>query len=423
MRVAGRDKEDGTIPGTPLRLLFVPWDRFPPFRPAAKAIFLRELPKRGHRIDWLIQADEGRATGTLEIPSGFAYVGETDSGQRLFNRLRKHALNLWNSCRVFSLTGQTRYDLIQAKDNFGTALICAAVARLRGLPFFYWIAYPRVEAFLLEGKERISRYPLLYRIQGYFFKLVLYKMILPAARHIFVQSEQMMKDIAAMGVPYANMTPVPSSVDLDTIPYMAPRMSDKLMEKGTAKWVVYLGTLKRIRRLDFMIRSFAIVLKERPDAILLVIGKGDQDSDLQWLKEVAAQEGISDSVVFTGHVDMVEGWEYIRHADVCLSPYFPTPILLSTSPTKLVEYMAMAKPVVANDHPEQSLVIRESGAGLCTQWDEQEFATAILAVLADPQKAAEMGARGRAYIEQHRTNQIMGDLVERTYRRYTGEAG
>src|SRR5690606_21972244 len=169
---------------------------------------------------------------------------------------------------------------------------------------------------------------------------------------------------------------------------------DKLIEKGNSKWVVYLGTLKRIRRLDFMIRSFAAVVKKQPDAKLLVIGKGDQDSDLQWLKEIAEQEEISSSVIFTGHVDMEDGWEFIRRADVCLSPYYPMPILLSTSPTKLVEYMAMGKPVVANDHPEQSLVIRESGAGLCTQWDEQKFASAILAVLADPEKAAEMGARG-----------------------------
>src|SRR5690606_32394312 len=308
----------------------------------------------------------------------------------------------------------------QAKDNFGAALVCAIVARLRGLPFFYWIAYPRVESFILEGKERIGRYPLLYRIQGFFFHVLLYKIILPAARHIFVQSDQMMKDLAAMGVPQDKMTPVPSSVDLDTIPYNMPQPARVLLEKGTSKWVVYLGTLKRIRRLDFMIRSFAMVLKEQPDAKLLVIGKGDHDSDLEWLKEAAAQEGIAGSVIFTGYVDMVEGWEFIRRADVCLSPYFPTQILLSTSPTKLVEYMAMAKPVVANDHPEQSLVIRESGGGLCTKWDEWEFASAIVALLADPQKAAEMGTRGREYVERHRTNEIIGHLVERAYRRYTG---
>src|SRR5690606_33898266 len=290
-RVAGRDNNGDTEPGSLLRILFVPWDRFPPFRPAAKAIFLRELPKRGHRIDWLIQADEGSSTGgILEIPSGFAYIGATDPRQRLFNRLRKHVLNLWNSCRVLPLTRRNRYDLIQAKDNFGAALICAIVARLRGLPFFYWIAYPRVESFIHEGKERIRRYPLFFRIQGYFLKFLLYKVILPASRHIFVQSEQMMKDIAAMGVPYTKMTPVPSSVDLDTIPYDTPRVSDKLIEKGNAKWVVYLGTLKRIRRLDFMIRSFAAVVKKQPDAKLLVIGKRDQDSDLQWLKEIAEQE-------------------------------------------------------------------------------------------------------------------------------------
>ncbi len=40
-------------------------------------------------------------------------------------------------------------------------------------------------------------------------------------------------------------------------------------------------------------------------------------------------------------------------------------ILRAASPTKLVEYMAMGKAVVANDHPEQKRVIEESGAGYC----------------------------------------------------------
>jgi glycosyltransferase involved in cell wall biosynthesis len=399
-----------------LRVLFVPWDRFPPFRPAARAIFLHELPKRGHEIDWLIQADESRPeANTVKIEGGIAYIGKTDPGQKVLNRVHKHLLNLVNSFRILNLVRANKYDLIQAKDNFGAAIVSLLVARLRGIHFFYWIAYPRAESYIYEGKSRHCRYPLFYRILGHFFTFLLYKIILHAADHIFVQSEQMKRDLAIEGISVAKMTPVPSSVNLDCVPYEIEERTHQAVEKGSSKWIVYLGTLKRARKLDFIIHAFAKILTAEPNAVLFIIGKGDQESDLQWLRSEAVRLEIDRAVRFTGFLEMAEGWEYIRHADVCLSPYFPTPILQSTSPTKLVEYMAMGKPVVANDHPEQTLVIEKSRAGLCTPWEEGAFADAVLKILRDPDEADRMGQRGRRYVQEHRTNQAMAELVEHTY--------
>ena len=87
----------------------------------------------------------------------------------------------------------------------------------------------------------------------------------------------------------------------------------------------------------------------------------------------------------------------------------------STSPTKLVEYMALGKAVVANDHPEQSEVIEQSGAGLLCGWDEEEFADAIVELLRDPERAAAMGRAGRAFVAARRTHWAMVDLVAERY--------
>ena len=106
-------------------------------------------------------------------------------------------------------------------------------------------------------------------------------------------------------------------------------------------------------------------------------------------------------------------WKYVHKADVCVSPFYPTPILNSTSPTKLVEYMAMGKPVVANDHPEQSNIITESKCGLCVPYEESAFAQAIVDLLSDPKMAHQMGLNGRSYIEKFRTYSTIADHVER----------
>jgi hypothetical protein len=60
--------------------------------------------------------------------------------------------------------------------------------------------------------------------------------------------------------------------------------------------------------------------------------------------------GLSTAVTVTGFLPMEQAWEFVKQADICFSPLYPIPVLLSTSPTKFIEYMAMAKCIVANEH-------------------------------------------------------------------------
>ncbi len=77
--------------------------------------------------------------------------------------------------------------------------------------------------------------------------------------------------------------------------------------------------------------------------------------------------------------------------------------------------MALGRPVVANDHPEQKKIIDESKGGICVPYVEEDFANAITKLLHDPQNAEEMGISGRKYIEQNRSYKIIADMLERQY--------
>jgi glycosyltransferase involved in cell wall biosynthesis len=395
-----------------LRILLVTSDKYPPFRPAARVIFGEELSTRGHVIDWLIQAERNcNRSYQTRYGKGTAYIAATDDGTSRGRRLRKYLLDFINDLRMFNLVRRERYDLVQAKDKYLGALLAILASKLGKARFTYWLAYPHAEASLYESRENTARYRYFCLFRGYFYKFVLYKIILPAADHIFVQSEQMKQDIAREGIPLAKMTPVPGSLSMADIPLSAGPWK----ESKDGPQIVYLGTLRRARHLDFIVRVHAKVMQAHPDARLILVGKGDMPEDERLLINEAERLGIRKSIVFTGHLPMSEASEYIRHADVCVSPYYPTPILNSTSPTKLIEYMAMGKATVGNDHPEQSLVISESGAGLCVPWDESAFSEAIITLLNNPEMAREMGARGRSYVEGHRTNRLMADRVEDQY--------
>jgi glycosyltransferase involved in cell wall biosynthesis len=403
-------------PDDKLDVLFVTSDSFPPFRPAAKAVFAEGLAARGHRIDWLMQAaDPSTPSGAQRFGGGIAYVAAANGGDSRLARLKRHLANVCNDLRIFGLLRKHRYSLVQIKDKYAGALIAIGAAKLHGVPVFYWLAFPHGEASLYAARNGVARYPLFYRLRGALQRFVLYRIIMPACTHVFVQSEQMRRDIAAEGIPLEHMTAVPSSLNLRDLDAHADRAGAAPASEPT---VVYLGTLMRERQLDFLVRTHALVVAAVPEARLKFVGSGWMPDDEQLLRREAARLGIDSNVTITGWLPMPEAWEHVRHAAVCVSPYSPVPILRSTSPTKLIEYMALGKAVVANDHPEQADVLRDSGGGIVCGWSEREFAAAIVELLMDPQRCAQMGAAGRRYVAEHRTHWAMVELVCGRYRRY-----
>lgn len=397
-----------------MKILFISRDLFPPFRVDVKVLFARELVGRGHKIDWLLQSEDPcKKSYETSWPGGRAWVGRTNLGTRRVDRLLKHLYALAHDFRLIGLAQNNDYDAIQVKDKFLAALLALPMARIKKIPFIYWLSYPFPEASIISSRDGTARYKWIYRIRGYFQHFLLYRIILPYAHFIFVQSEQMRADLATHGVDNGKMQAVPMGVSLDMFPldHFAAQ-GDLPAVKPPA--VVYIGTLEKIRRLDFLVRAFAWVVAQMPSATLYIVGGGDK-TDLDLLHDEANRLSITQKIVFVGQVQHEAALGYVFQANVCVSPFYPTPVLNSTSPTKLVEYMAMGRPVVANDHPEQRKVIAESSAGLCVPWDEAEFAEAIVWLLKNPDRAEAMGKAGRAYVESHRDYPRIADAVEQRY--------
>ena len=399
-----------------LRFLFVSSDKFPPFRVDVSILFGEKMVEREHIIDWLLQSDETLHNAYQTEWSGCkVYVGSTDNGTSIGSRLRKNLHDIFHDFKMFRILRKSKYDFILVKDKFISALMAIATSRIFGVKLIYWLSYPFPEDSLYQVKEGTARYPLLYWIRGHLLKFLLYRIIMPFSDHIFVQTDRMQKDIAKQGIPKEKMTPVPMGVSTKEIPFFGYKTVQNRPNKE--KIVLYLGTLMKLRNMGFLVRAFEKVLRKEENTKLYLIGGGDDHSDEQALKNEAKSLGIGNAVFITGFLPQQEAWEYVKDANVCVSPIYPTPIYNCGSPTKLIEYMAMGKAVVANDHPEQSLVISESKAGICVPYEEDAFAQAILYLLKHPEEAKEMGIRGREYVEKHRGYEQIADLVETTLSR------
>jgi glycosyltransferase involved in cell wall biosynthesis len=160
--------------------------------------------------------------------------------------------------------------------------------------------------------------------------------------------------------------------------------------------VVYAGPLNdRKDGVGNLLEAFAIAASDHHDARLVLVG----DSDAQRIDEYssrAAELGVEDSVVFRGTASRPQLLETLATAAVLVLPRPDTPQNQANMPTKLVEYMASGRPIVATKVGfVPSMVVDGAEATLVEPWDVEALASSVSALLADPAGAAAMGERAR----------------------------
>ncbi len=100
--------------------------------------------------------------------------------------------------------------------------------------------------------------------------------------------------------------------------------------------------------------------------------------------------------------------EYLAGVDVGLLPLIQdTKFNKAKSPTKLFEYMGMAKPTIASDIGEAGNILRDQQTGFLAK-DKKEFVSAMCRLAEDPQRRAEMGDRAREDAERYYSLEILG---------------
>lgn len=400
-----------------IRMLYWTREEFPTFRVDIDVLFGRELLGRGHAIDFVMQA------GTAKTPPGeqpwrgrTVYVGATATGGK-FSAFVRHWRAFQHDWRSLGLARADHYDAIQFRDKFLIAAIGLLVARARGLKFFYWLSFPYPEADRAHARDGDTRFPLLATVRGIVSAWLLYKWILPRCDHAFVQSAQMKKDIVAHGIAPTQLTPVPMGIDLADMPEdVAPSLPQTGMPGTDCVILGYLGALNADRRIDMLIDMLAELRRDHQPVRLLLVGDAYEAADREALKAQARRLGVEPFVEITGTLSRPEALARMRSVDIALSPYFPTPMFLSTSPTKLVEYLALSLPVVASHHPEQRVILKESGSGVCAPWGARHFARSVRWLLRRGRGDwLERGARGRSWVETHRTYRCIADDLEQKY--------
>jgi glycosyltransferase involved in cell wall biosynthesis len=222
-------------------------------------------------------------------------------------------------------------------------------------------------------------------------------------------------ELAAVGVPAAQISVVPCGVDTGLFTPDGP-----VARRNGRPRLLALGRLVERKGVATVIAALARL----PDAELVVAGGPDRadldtSDDFGRLREAASRYGVTKRVIYTGSVARPDVPALIRSADVvvCVPWYEPFGIVP-------LEAMACGVPVVASavGGLADSIVDRQTG-WLVPARDPAALAGALGTLLADPGKRAALGAAGMQRARSHYSWRRVAIQTEQVYRRLGADAG
>ena len=222
--------------------------------------------------------------------------------------------------------------------------------------------------------------------------------IVPTPRHIdvsnFVPHYREKCRVVPFGIPV-------SRFDLDEA---GQRQVNELRD-GTPT-VLFVGRLVYYKGVEFLLRAM-----ENVNARLWIVGTGPLE---QSLKQLAAQLGIADRVMFLGHVSDEDLVAYYHACDT-----FALPSITNQEMFGLVQLEAMAcrKPVISTNLPTGVPWVNQHGkTGYCVEpGNARELACALERVLESSELREEMGAAARARVEQQFSSTKMAETMLQVY--------
>ncbi len=175
--------------------------------------------------------------------------------------------------------------------------------------------------------------------------------------------------------------------------WLRPQGVKPELRHGFNHVAAYIGIIGVQDGVEYVVRAIDVLVHQRrvTDVLTYVIGSGD---DLDRLRTLAKSLDVEGYIVFTGRIPDGPALEILATADVCLSPDPPNALNSYSTMNKVMEYMALGKPIVSFELQEARYSAGEA-ALYVPDVTPEAFADAILALLRDRRRSEVMGAAGR----------------------------
>jgi glycosyltransferase involved in cell wall biosynthesis len=213
------------------------------------------------------------------------------------------------------------------------------------------------------------------------------------------------EDIVRRGIPAEKVVVIPNGADLERYsPGSARQSVREQMGAGPSDFLVlYIGAHGISHALERILEAVDR-LRGSPRIRFAFVGEGARKADLV---RIASERGCANVAFLPGQArDGVP--DFYRAADLCLVPLRDVPLFSTFIPSKMFEIMACARPIVASVRGEASEILEASGGAVVVAPEAaQALADAVEALSRDPRKCAELGLKGRRYVEEHFDRRVL----------------
>ena len=284
-----------------------------------------------------------------------------------------------------ALTGG--FDVIHACNPPDLIFIVGRFFRLFGKRFIFDHHDLSPEVYEAKFGRRGWFYQLLRRLERWTFDTA----------DVVITTNQSYRDVAIGrgGAAPEKVFVVRSGPNIDKWPGVPPR--DDHWRKGRKHLVSYVGVMGEQEGLDLLIKSVwhMVYDLQYTECQFVLVGDGGSRGEIEAL---AARLNVADYVTFTGRIPDAELLSAVGSADVCVNPDKFSELNDKSTMNKIIEYMALAKPIVQFDLKEGRFSAGE--ASLYARIDDTaDFAHQIITLLNDPDLRATMGVFGRRRVE------------------------
>jgi len=275
------------------------------------------------------------------------------------------------------------------------ALSAWCLARKKGVPFVFEVRdlWPESLAAVGAGGEGTLLHRTLAAIAGFLYRRASRIIVVTPPfkdhliRHWHVPAEKI--SIVENGVETDLFSPAPSAGAI------REELAHQDINADGRFLVCYIGTMGMAHGLETLIAAAEELQTALPNCLLLLIGEG---ADKQRIVELAAARRLA-NVKFLGEQPRQRIPSLLSAADACLVMLRNNELFKTVIPTKLLEYMACARPVIVAVDGQARKIVEDARAGLFVPpADSQALAQAICALAINADQRRSMGWNGRQYI-------------------------
>ena len=185
-----------------------------------------------------------------------------------------------------------------------------------------------------------------------------------------------------------------------------------IIKKKNPKKVVFAGAMYYHRGLDVLLQTIPLVIKKIPDVKFVLLGSG---SEMEKLKKIVSENKLDNSVEFKGWIERDKIPENIADASIGIGPLRLTDVTSRALPIKVLEYMAVSLPLIAQKGTLPEDVLENGKNGFFIQ-NTHELAEKIILLLNEPKQVEVMGANSLEMVQKFSWDKVVKTIIEEVKR-------